>query len=240
MLALEELFSLAAEKDFKDVVFGMPHRGRLNTLVNILDYPASHLFRKISGKTDIPLDIHTCIDDVVSHVANSTTKNYGGKELKVTMVHNPSHLEAQNPVSMGKARSKHLNHLGDKVLNIQVHGDSAICAQGIVYESMLMGKVPKFNINGTIHLITNNQIGYTTRPIDSRGSKYASDVAKAFNIPILHVNTDSIEDVSKVMQLCIDYRQKFKKDIMVDLICYRKYGHNEVDEPEFTQPKMYH
>lgn len=104
---------------------------------------------------------------------------------------------------MGKARSKMLNHSGDKVLNIQVHGDAAICAQGIVYESILLGKVPKFDVNGTIHIITNNQIGYTTKPIDSRGSKYASDVAKAFNIPILHVNSDSIEDVSKAMDFCI-------------------------------------
>ena len=156
------------------------------------------------------------------------------------MVHNPSHLEAQNPVSMGKTRSKQLQHGKEKVLNIQVHGDAAICAQGIVYESLLLGKVPKYDIDGTIHIITNNQLGYTTRPIDSRASKYASDVAKAFNIPIIHVNSENIEDVHRVMRLSMDYRVKFKKDIMIDLICYRKYGHNEVDEPEFTQPKMYH
>ena len=104
----------------------------------------------------------------------------------------------------------------------------------------MLSRVPKFNIKGTIHIITNNQIGYTTRPIDSRSTKYASDVAKAFNIPIIHVNSENIEDVSRVMDLCLKYRKEFKKDIMVDLICYRKYGHNEVDEPEFTQPKMYH
>lgn len=100
--------------------------------------------------------------------------------------------------------------------------------------------MPKFDIDGTIHLITNNQLGYTTRPIDSRGSKYSSDIAKAFNIPIIHVNSENIEDVYRSMKLCMEYRLKFKKDILVDLICYRKYGHNEVDEPEFTQPKMYH
>lgn len=127
---------------------------------------------------------------------------------------------------MGKARSKQVNHLDDKVLNIQVHGDAAICAQGIVYESLLLSRLQNYHVNGTIHIITNNQIGYTTRPIDSRGSKYASDIAKAFNIPIIHVNSDSIEDVLKVMKFCIEYRMKFKKDIMVDLICYRKYGHN--------------
>ena len=136
-MALGELFALAAEQDFKDVVLGMPHRGRLNTLVNILNYPASHLFRRISGKTDTPESLHTCIDDVVSHIANSTVKKYGDRDLNITLVHNPSHLEAQNSVSMGKARSKQLNHSTDRVLNIQVHGDSAICAQGIVYESIL-------------------------------------------------------------------------------------------------------
>lgn len=119
------------------------------------------------------------------------------------MVHNPSHLEAQNPVSMGKARSKMIHHSTDDVLNIQVHGDSAICAQGILYETMLLGRVPKYTVNGTIHIITNNQLGYTTRPIDSRSSKYASDVAKGFNIPIIHVNSEDVEDVARVMKLCI-------------------------------------
>lgn len=166
----------------------MPHRGRLNTLVNVLDYPASLLFRKIGGKTDTPVELHTVCDDVVSHIAHSIEKDYNGNKVKVTMVHNPSHLEAQNPVSMGKARSKMINHQEDDVLNIQVHGDSAICAQGIVYESLLLGRVPKYSINGSIHIITNNQLGYTTKPIDSRSSKYPSDVAKGFNIPILHVN----------------------------------------------------
>lgn len=226
MVALEQLFQSGAQNNFTDIVFGMPHRGRLNTLVNVLDYPASLLFRKISGKTDTPLELITVQDDVVSHIAQSIRKDYNGKKTKITMVHNPSHLEAQNPVSMGKARSKMYGQVGDSVLNIQVHGDAAICGQGIVYESMLLGRVPKFDIHGTIHIITNNQIGYTTRPIDSRSTRYASDVAKAFNIPIIHVNSENIEDVSRVMDLCLKYRMKYKKDIMVDLICYRKYGHN--------------
>ena len=111
-------------------------------------------------------------------------------------------------------------------MNIQVHGDAAICAQGIVYESFCVGKVPKFDIDGTIHIITNNQLGYTTRPIDSRGSKYCTDVAKGFDTPVIHVNSENIEDVHKVMNFCVEYKRKFKKDILVDLICYRKYGHN--------------
>ncbi len=145
------------------------------------------------------------------------------------MVHNPSHLEAQNPVSMGKTRSKQNKFGKDKVLNLQVHGDAAISGQGIVYESFCLGKVPKFNIDGTIHIITNNQIGYTTKPIDGRASKYCSDVAKAFETPVIHLNSDKIEDIFRVAQLAIEYKTKFKKDILIDLICYRKHGHNEVD-----------
>jgi len=208
----------------------MPHRGRLNTLVNVLEYPAMHLFKKISGKSDTPSsELYTIIDDVTSHVSQSVKKNYDGKSLNVSMVHNPSHLEAQNPVSMGKARSKQLFHGKEKVLNVQVHGDAAISAQGIVYESFCLGKVPKFDVDGTIHLVTNNQIGYTTKPIDSRSSKYPCDLGKAFDTPIIHVNSENIEDVYKVMKFCVEYKKKFNKDILVDLVCYRKYGHNEVD-----------
>lgn len=183
---------MAAEDGFEHVVFGMPHRGRFNTLVNALDYPASHLFHKINGKTDTPMEVPNIIDDVTSHIGQSIEKDYNGHKTKITLVNNPSHLEAQNPVSMGKTRSKQHLHGADKVLNIQVHGDAAFCAQGIVFESLLLGKVPKFNIDGTIHLITNNQIGYTTKPIDGRPSKNPSDVAKAFNIPIIHVNSENI------------------------------------------------
>lgn len=139
---------------------------------------------------------------------------------------------------MGKTRSKQL-HTKEDVLNVQIHGDAAFSAQGIVYESLCLSKLPYFKIDGTVHMIVNNQIGYTTRPIHSRSSKYCSDIVKAFGIPIIHVNSEHIEDVYRVMQFAVDYRHKFKKDILVDLVCYRRYGHNEVDEPEFTQPTMY-
>jgi 2-oxoglutarate dehydrogenase complex dehydrogenase (E1) component-like enzyme len=141
---------------------------------------------------------------------------------------------------MGKAHSKQQQHGMNKVLNVQVHGDAAVCAQGVVYETLCLAKTPNFNVDGTIHLITNNQIGYTTRPIDSRPSKYATDLFKAYEIPILHINAENIEDVHRAVRLAVEYQCKFRKDILIDLICYRKYGHNEVDEPEFTQPKMYH
>lgn len=127
---------------------------------------------------------------------------------------------------MGKTRSKQLFYGKEKALNVQVHGDAAFCAQGIVFESLLLGKTPNYNVDGTIHIITNNQIGYTTRPIDSRGSKYSSDVCKAFDIPIIHVNGEDIESVYKVVKLAVQYRQIFKKDILIDIVCYRKYGHN--------------
>lgn len=139
---------------------------------------------------------------------------------------------------MGKTRSKQ-HHTKKDVLNIQVHGDAAFSAQGIVFESLCLSKVPYYSIGGTVHMIVNNQIGYTTKPIHARPSKYCSDVVKGFGIPVIHVNAESIEDVYRVMRLALDYRQQFHKDILVDLICYRRYGHNEVDEPEFTQPRMY-
>lgn len=191
MIALKTLFESAAEADIKGIVMGIPHRGRLNALVNLLDYPAADLFRKVSGKTDTPSDLVSAFDDVTSHIAQSVVKKYqtpkGEKSIHISTVHNPSHLEAQNAVSMGKTRSKQLTTKKD-YMNIQIHGDAAFSAQGIVYESLCLAKVPYFNINGTVHLIVNNQIGYTTRPIHSRSSKYCSDVAKAFGIPIIHVN----------------------------------------------------
>lgn len=141
-------------------------------------------------------------------------------------------------MSMGKTHSKRIHNKED-FMNVQVHGDAAFSAQGIVYESLCLSKIPYFKIDGTVHMIVNNQIGYTTRPIHSRSSKYCSDVAKGFGIPIVHVNAENVEDVYRVMRFAVDYRQKFKKDVLVDLVCYRRYGHNEVDEPEFTQPKMY-
>ena len=155
-------------------------------------------------------------------------------------MNNPSHLEAINAVSMGKTRAKQDDYnSSDKVLNVQLHGDAAHSGQGVVYESLTIGKVPKYDIHGTIHMVVNNQIGYTTTPIDGRTSKYCTEIAKAFEIPIIHVNSDDVEAVHKISSLVVEYRQKFHKDIMIDLIGYRRYGHNEVDEPEFTQPLMY-
>ena len=191
-----------------------------------MDYQFKYLCRKISGKTDTPHDLRNIIDDVTSHIAHSSTKKYGQKKVNVSLIHNPSHLQAQNPVSMGKVKSKQQIYGKDKVLNVQVHGDSAVCAQGIILESLCLAKTPNYQINGTIHIITNNQLGYTTRPIDSRPSKYATDVFKAYDIPILHENGENIEDIHRAAKLAVEYRNKYKKDFLIDIICYRKYGHN--------------
>lgn len=188
-MALDHLFELASSKGYQHLVFGMPHRGRFNVLTGLMNFDSRYLFRKIAGKSNVPL-LPNIIDDVTSHIAQSTTKQYGERKLKVTMVHNPSHLEAQNPVSLGKAYSKQQLHGKDSVINVQVHGDAAVCAQGIVFETQCLAKTPNFEVNGTIHIITNNQIGYTTRPIDSRPSKYATDLFKAYDVPILHINSD--------------------------------------------------
>lgn len=172
------------------------------------------------------------------HILAGSSKNE--KEVTVSLLNNPSHLEAVNAVSMGKVRAKQDDYASfDKVLNVQLHGDAAHAGQGVVYESLTLGKVPKYDIKGTIHMVVNNQIGYTTTPIDGRTSKYCTEVAKAFEIPVIHVNSDDVEAVHKISLFAAEYRQQFKKDIMIDLVGYRRYGHNEVDEPEFTQPLMY-
>lgn len=261
MVALNTIFAGAAEQGISDVVLAMPHRGRFNVLVELLDYPAEELFRKISGKSDLPSEFYTAIDDVTSHVATSTRKAYsskffedrrvvnisiiggsgdGSKEINVSMLHNPSHLEAVNPVSMGKTRAKQ-DEIEDinKILNLQLHGDAAFAGQGVIYESFAISRAPSFNINGTVHIICNNQIGFTTVPREGRSTQYSSDIVKAFGIPVIHVNADCPEDVLRVSELALKYRQKFKKDFMIDLIGYRRHGHNELDEPEFTQPHMY-
>ncbi len=166
----------------------MSHRGRFNVLVNALSYEARHVFSRINDASDIPINLRNMVDDLVNIASHSVKKNYGDKKLEVSMIHNSAHLEAHNAVSMGKTRSK-LQHYGKgRALNVQVHGDAAVCAQGIVSESLCIGKTPNFSVDGTIHIIKNNQIGYTTKPIDSRPSKYSTDLFKSYDIPIIHVN----------------------------------------------------
>jgi len=225
LVSLNTIFAGASEQGISDIVLAMPHRGRFNVLIDLLDYPAAELFRKIAGKNDLPADYYTGIDDVTSHVAASARRAYsrgtsqGSQEINVSMLHNPSHLEAVNPVSMGKARAKQ-DEIQDinKILNVQLHGDAAFAGQGVIYESFAISRAPSYNINGTVHIICNNQIGFTTVPREGRSTQYSSDIVKAFGVPVIHVNADRPEEVLKVSELALKYRQKFNKDFMIDLI----------------------
>ena len=214
----------------------------------IFDYPVENLLAKIQGKRrSLPKEIEG-IDDVVSHVAVSNQKLFcldgrleNHKPITVSMLHNPSHLEAINPVGMGKAYAKMMDNDCQKetVLNIVIHGDAALSAQGVIYESLSFHKSPLCNLGGILHIVTNNQIGYTTQIECSRSSEYCTDIFKSYQIPIIHVNADDVDTLIKIGKLTYMYKERFKKDFVVDLIGWRKHGHNEVDEPRFTQPKMY-
>ena len=231
----------AAEKyGVEECVLGMAHRGRLNTLVNIFKKPVRDLFSEFEGKDFEDQDID---GDVKYHLGLTLSKEYkGGQTMKMNLVPNPSHLETVDAVAEGIVRAKiDLDYKGDngKILPILVHGDAAIAGQGIVYEVGQMMTLNGYKTGGTIHVVVNNQVGFTTNYLDARSSTYCTDVAKVTLSPVLHVNADDAEAVCHAMEMAVEYRTKFKKDIYIDLLGYRKYGHNEGDEPRFTQPKLY-
>jgi 2-oxoglutarate dehydrogenase E1 component len=231
----------AAEKyGVEECVLGMAHRGRLNTLVNIFKKPVRDLFSEFEGKDFEDQDID---GDVKYHLGLTLSKEYkGGQKMKMNLVPNPSHLETVDAVAEGIVRAKvDLDYNGDngKILPILVHGDAAIAGQGIVYEIAQMMTLNGYKTGGTIHVVVNNQVGFTTNYFDARSSTYCTDVAKVTLSPVLHVNADDAEAVCYAMEMAVEYRMKFKKDIYIDLLGYRKYGHNEGDEPRFTQPKLY-
>ncbi len=231
----------AAEKyGVEECVLGMAHRGRLNTLVNIFKKPVRDLFSEFEGKD---FEDETIDGDVKYHLGLTLSKSYrGGQEMKMNLVPNPSHLETVDAVAEGIVRAKvDLDYEGDngKILPILVHGDAAIAGQGIVYEVVQMAQLNGYKTGGTIHVVVNNQVGFTTNYLDARSSTYCTDVAKVTLSPVLHVNADDAEAVCHAMELAVEYRAKFKKDIFIDLLGYRKYGHNEGDEPRFTQPELY-
>ncbi|WP_237276852.1 2-oxoglutarate dehydrogenase E1 component [Tenacibaculum ovolyticum] len=231
----------AAEKyGVEECVLGMAHRGRLNTLVNIFKKPVRDLFSEFEGKDFEDQDID---GDVKYHLGLTLSKEYkGGQKMKMNLVPNPSHLETVAAVAEGIVRAKvDLDYKGDngKILPIIVHGDAAIAGQGIAYEIAQMMTLNGYKTGGTIHVVVNNQVGFTTNYLDARSSTYCTDVAKVTLSPVLHVNADDAEAVCHAMEMAVEYRMKFKKDIYIDLLGYRKYGHNEGDEPRFTQPKLY-
>ena len=238
--ALDALIENAAEQGVEDFVMGMAHRGRLSTLTNIFGKSAKDIFSEFDGK-DYEQEVFD--GDVKYHLGwTACRKTDSGKEINLNIAPNPSHLETVGAVVEGITRAKQDRHHKDdfsKVLPIVVHGDAAIAGQGIVYEIVQMSQLDGYKTNGTIHIVVNNQIGFTTNYLDGRSSTYCTDVAKVTLSPVLHVNADDAEAVVHAMLFALDFRMKFKRDVFIDLLGYRKYGHNEGDEPRFTQPKLY-
>jgi 2-oxoglutarate dehydrogenase E1 component len=238
--ALVAVIEKGASLGSEEFVIGMSHRGRLNVLSNILNKPVSDILSEFEGKD---YDDDEVMGDVKYHLGFSTTRKVkGGGEVRLSLAPNPSHLEAETPVVEGIVRAK-LDHdyHGDvnKITPVLIHGDAAIAGQGIIYEVLQMSELPGYLTGGTIHLVVNNQIGFTTNYLEARSSTYCTDIAKTIQTPVFHVNGDDVEAVVYTVQLAMEYRARFHKDIFIDLLCYRRYGHNEGDEPRFTQPILY-
>ena len=238
--ALEQLIKRGGSLGVKELKIGMPHRGRLNVLANVLQKSYKRMFNEFSGQAESS-DANSA-GDVKYHLGASSNREFDGNLVHISLSDNPSHLEAVNPVVLGQTRAKQYFH-NDKrrqqVIPILIHGDAAFAGQGVVAECFAMSGVPGHNTGGTIHIIVNNQIGFTTNPKFARSSPYPSDLAKMVEAPILHVNSDDPEAVVHCARVAMDFRQKFNKDVVIDMTCYRRFGHNEGDEPLFTQPVMY-
>jgi 2-oxoglutarate dehydrogenase E1 component len=239
--ALDTIINDAADAGVEEVVIGMAHRGRLNILANTLKKTYQQIFSEFEG--NMPEDMTMGSGDVKYHLGfQSDIITPNGKAINVQLAPNPSHLEAVNPVVSGFARAKAdtlYNKEYDKVLPILIHGDAAVAGQGIIYELLQMSKLAGYYTGGTIHYVINNQIGFTTDFDDARSADYCTSVASMVQCPVLHVNGDDAEAVVKCSMLAIAYRQKYNEDIFIDMVCYRKHGHNEGDEPKFTQPQLY-
>ncbi len=240
--ALHAMIETAAAGGVVEVAIGMPHRGRLNTLVNIVKKPLTALFSEFGGESFKPDDVQGS-GDVKYHLGTSTDVEIAGHTVHLSLQPNPSHLEAVDPVVVGKVRARQ-DSTGDttgrrSVMAILMHGDAAFAGQGLVYETLAMSQLIGYRTGGTIHLIVNNQIGFTTVPAHAYSGLYCTDVAKSIQAPILHVNGDNPEAVIFCARMAAEYRMKFGSDIVLDIVCYRRHGHNETDEPAFTQPLMY-
>ena len=239
---LQSVMRQSAKMGVKEMVFGMPHRGRINVMTTVLRKPYKEILALFHGNLHFP-DHVSSSGDVKYHLGTSNDLTIEGQEVHLSLQPNPSHLEAVNPVAAGKVRAKLeiMDDLAkkDKAMGVMLHGDAAFAGQGSVAEVLSLSELKGYRTGGTIHMIVNNQIGFTTNPKSSRFTPYPSDVAKMVQAPIFHVNGDDPEAVYYVCQLAAEFRQLFKRDVVVDVFCYRKYGHNEGDEPMFTQPQMY-
>eukprot|EP00239_Pterosperma_sp_CCMP1384_P007235 CAMPEP_0197848668 /NCGR_PEP_ID=MMETSP1438-20131217/9557_1 /TAXON_ID=1461541 /ORGANISM="Pterosperma sp., Strain CCMP1384" /LENGTH=974 /DNA_ID=CAMNT_0043461027 /DNA_START=275 /DNA_END=3199 /DNA_ORIENTATION=- len=241
---MKAMIDKGSELGVESMTLGMPHRGRLNVLANVVRKPLAAIFSEFQGGVKPHEGGYTGSGDVKYHLGTSYNRptHTPGKNMHLALVANPSHLEAVNTVVLGKARAKQY-YTGDvdrsKVMPVLLHGDGAFSGQGIVYETLDMSALPDYTVGGTIHIVVNNQVAFTTDPKFSRSSPYCTDVAKGLNIPVFHVNGDDVEAVAHVFELATEWRQKFNEDCVIDIVCYRKFGHNEIDEPSFTQPLMY-
>lgn len=238
---MKALIDRSVDYGIKDIVIGMPHRGRLNVLSNVVRKPNESIFSEFAGSTE-PSDEGS--GDVKYHLGmNFERPTPSGKRVQLSLVANPSHLEAEDPVVLGKTRAiQHYNKDEtnfDTAMGVLLHGDAAFAAQGVVYETMGFESLPAYSTGGTVHIVVNNQIGFTTDPRFARSTPYCSDIAKSIDAPVFHVNADDAEAVNYVCQVAADWRAEFKRDVVIDIVCYRKQGHNETDQPSFTQPLMY-
>lgn len=240
--ALEAVIKYGSQYGVEEIIYGMSHRGRLNVLSNVMAKPYHVIFHEFSGGSSNPDEVGGS-GDVKYHLGTSTDREFDGVKVHMSLVPNPSHLEAVNPVVLGKVRAQQViaddleNH--KSVLPVLLHGDAAFAGQGIVWECLGFSGIRGYNTGGCVHFIVNNQIGFTTSPQFARSSPYSSDVAKGVQAPIFHVNGDDPEAVTFACKIAIEFRQKFHRDIVIDMWCYRRFGHNEGDEPMFTQPLMY-
>src|SRR3954449_5466494 len=239
--ALEAVIKYGGQFGVTEIDVGMAHRGRLNILTNVMGKSAQAIFHEFAGGATNPADVGGS-GDVKYHLGTSSDREFDGNKVHLSLLPNPSHLEAVDPVVLGKARAvqtikgdKHGRH----VLPILLHGDAAFAGQGVVWECLSFSGLPGYGTGGTIHFIVNNQIGFTASPQFGRSSPYPSDVAKGVQAPILHVNGDDPEAVTWCCKLATEFRQTFGREIVIDMWCYRRFGHNEGDEPSFTQPQMY-
>src|SRR5438552_1910335 len=239
--ALEAVIKYGGHMGVTEIDVGMSHRGRLNILTNVMGKPAQAIFHEFAGGATNPADVGGS-GDVKYHLGTSSDREFDGNKVHLSLLPNPSHLEAVDPVVLGKARAVQTvrgDEQGKPVLPILLHGDAAFAGQGVVWECLSFSGLPGYGTGGTIHFIINNQVGFTTRPQFGRSSPYPSDVAKGIQAPILHVNGDDPEAVTFCCKLATEFRQTFGRDIVIDMWCYRRFGHNEGDEPSFTQPLMY-
>lgn len=237
---LDAVIEKGAELGIEEFVIGMAHRGRLNVLANIMEKPYERIFKEFYG-TEYVADIS--LGDVKYHLGyESEVKTDSGNKVRLKLLPNPSHLETVDGLVEGLSRSRIDSAYGgdcSKLAPILIHGDAAIAGQGIVYETIQMSQLPGYKTGGTIHLVINNQVGFTTNYIEARSSTYATDIAKVTRSPVFHVNGDDVEAVIYTVKLAMEFRQRYQQDVFIDILCYRKYGHNEGDEPRFTQPTLY-